>query len=150
MESLLFSSILTYFQGFRTKSSYLRSRLPTISMNSSVCGQNRITPGLRIKVVWVRIKGRFDLQFLWKQLQLPAVPINSDGSGQIGAWDVLAIAVLKRWFKHRYCECCVSRVSFKKHVFATKPFSLLRDHFWDVSFVPLNHKNSGLRPSDSL
>jgi len=46
---------------------------------------------------------------------------------------------------------------FKKYGFAIKPFSLLRDHFRDVSFVPLNHArseaeryNSGLRPSNSL
>ncbi len=31
---------------------------------------------------------------------------------------------------------------FKKYGFAIKPFSLLRDHFRDISFVPLNHKNS--------
>jgi hypothetical protein len=51
---------------------------------------------------------------------------------------------------------CLTSV-FKKYVFAIKPFSLLRDHFRDVSFVPLNHArseaeryNSGLKPSNSL
>jgi hypothetical protein len=39
---------------------------------------------------------------------------------------------------------------FKKYGFAIEPFSLLRDHFRDVSFVSLNPKNSGLRPSNSL
>ena len=31
---------------------------------------------------------------------------------------------------------------FKKYGFAIEPFSLLRDHFRDVSFVPLNHARS--------
>ncbi len=31
---------------------------------------------------------------------------------------------------------------FKKYGWAIKPFSLLRDHFRDVSFVPLNHARS--------
>jgi hypothetical protein len=46
---------------------------------------------------------------------------------------------------------------FKKFGSAIKPFPLLRDHFRDISFVPLNHArseaeryNSGLRPSNSL
>jgi hypothetical protein len=34
------------------------------------------------------------------------------------------------------------RSLFKKDGFAIKPFSLLRDHCRDVSFVPLNHSIS--------
>jgi hypothetical protein len=33
---------------------------------------------------------------------------------------------------------------FKKYVFAIKPFSLLRDRFRDVRFVPLNHSTKCL------
>jgi hypothetical protein len=39
---------------------------------------------------------------------------------------------------------------FRKYGFAIKPFSLLRDHFRDVSFVPLNHENSGLNALKQL
>jgi hypothetical protein len=38
---------------------------------------------------------------------------------------------------------------FKKHGFAIKPFSFLRDHFQDVSFVPLNHARSEAERYDS-
>jgi hypothetical protein len=46
---------------------------------------------------------------------------------------------------------------FKNYGWTIKAFSLLRDHFRDVSFVSLNHArseveryNSGLRPSNSV
>ncbi len=44
------------------------------------------------------------------------------------------------FFKPKLVSCLTSL--FKKYGWAIKPFSLLRDHFRDVSFVPLNHARS--------